>query len=199
MTREPWARGVLALAALALLAMLVTTGVLRGLDRALLELAQRADHPALDVLGSAVGLLGQAEVTAGIALGLTVARLVTGRREAAVPLFIGLVVIVELALKLSVPQPPPPEELSRSVVLLPGAHAALPGAFPSGHMARAAFLAAIVHVPRSAAVAALVLLTLSRVHLAEHWPSDVLGGLLLGYGVAAIARSRVPSVWSGRT
>ena len=168
------------------------SGALRGLDRALIDLAQRAAHPALDLFGSLVGLLGQAEVTAGLALGLFVARVVTRRAEAAVPLAIAIVVLIELALKLGVPQPPPPEELSRSVALLPGVHAAVPGAFPSGHMARAAFLAAIVRLPAPVALGFLALMALSRVYLAEHWATDVLGGLLLGLAVAWLARIRAP-------
>jgi len=148
----------------------------------------------LDVFSSAVTLLGQAEVTAGIALGLVVARWRRGLDTATVPLLLAVVTAVEVALKLTVPQPPPPEELSRSVALVPFVHVPFAGAFPSGHVARIAFLAAVARVPAWLAVGAVALMMVTRVYLAEHWPSDVLGGLLLGLLVAqgaAVAERRL--------
>ena len=87
----------------------------------------------------------------------------------------------------AVAQPLPPKELSRSVELIPFAHVALAGSFPSGHVARAAFLAGVAHVPAWLAVSLVALMMLTRVYLGEHWPSDVLGGLLLGVLVAQVA------------
>jgi membrane-associated phospholipid phosphatase len=54
-------------------------------------------------------------------------------------------------------------------------------------VARAAFLAGVARVPVWLAVGFLALMMVSRVYLAEHWPSDVLGGLLLGVLVAQVA------------
>jgi membrane-associated phospholipid phosphatase len=158
--------------------------VLRGFDRGVLGLFQSVRAPWLDVFSSAVSLLGQAEVTAGVALGLVVARWRRGLDTATVPLLLAVVTAVEVALKLTVPQPPPPDELSRSVELVPFVHAPFPGAFPSGHVARVAFLAGIVRVPAWLAVGVVVLMMATRVYLADHWPADVLGGLLLGLLVA---------------
>jgi undecaprenyl-diphosphatase len=97
------------------------------------------------------------------------------------------VVAAEVVLKTAIAQPIPPEELSRSVELLPFAHVAFAGAFPSGHVARAAFLTGVARVPTWLAVSLVALMMVSRVYLAAHWPSDVLGGLLLGVLVAQVA------------
>lgn len=165
----------------------MAVGALRAFDRALLDLVQSVSATWLDLLSSAVSTLGQAEVTAGVALGLAVARWRRGMDTATVPLLLAVVTAIEVALKLTVPQPPPPEELSRSVELVPFVHAPFPGAFPSGHVARTAFLAAIAGVPAWLAVAVVALMMVTRVYLADHWPSDVLGGLLLGVLIAQLA------------
>ncbi len=140
--------------------------------------------PWLDLAASAVGILGQAEVTGGIALGLAVARLRRRQPGAWVPLLIVAVAAIEIALKTFVPQPVPPRELSRTVELVPFVHVAFAGAFPSGHVARTAFLAGVARVPKWLALGGVAVMMLTRVYLADHWPSDVLGGLLLGLLVA---------------
>jgi membrane-associated phospholipid phosphatase len=167
--------------------VLVAMGALRELDRALVDLVQSVRAPWLDVFASAVGIFGQAEVTGGIALGLAVARLRRRQRDAWVPLMLAAVLAVEVVLKTTVAQPLPPKELSRTVELLPFAHVAFAGAFPSGHVARAAFLTGVTRVPAWLAVCLVALMMVTRVYLAEHWPSDVLGGLLLGVLVAQLA------------
>ncbi len=172
---------------------LVAVGALQGLDRALLDLVQTVRAPWLDLFSSAVSLLGQAEVTAGIALCLVVARWRRGLDTATVPLLLAVTTALEVALKLTLPQPLPPVELSRSVELVPFAHVPFAGAFPSGHVARVAFLAGVARVPPWLAVGAVALMMVTRVYLADHWPSDVLGGLLLGVLVAqgaAVAERR---------
>lgn len=177
-----------------MLSALVAIGALRGFDRAVLDLFQSVRAPWLDLFSSAVSLLGQAEVTAGVSLGLVVARWRRGLDTATVPLLLALVAAIEVALKLTVPQPPPPDELSRSVELVPFVHAPFPGAFPSGHVARIAFLAGITRIPLWLAVAGVALMMVTRVYLADHWPADVLGGLLLGLLVAqgaAVAERRL--------
>ena len=143
--------------------------------------------PWLDLFASAVGILGQAEVAGGIALGLAVARLWRRQSDAWVPLLIVAVAAVEIALKTFVSQPLPPRELSRAVELVPFVHISFAGAFPSGHVARTAFLAGVARVPNWLAVGTVALMMVTRVYLADHWPSDVLGGLLLGLLVAQVA------------
>jgi len=148
---------------------------------------QSVRAPWLDLAASAVGLFGQAEVTGGIALGLAIARLRRGLPDAWVPLLIVVVAAAEVALKTALPQPLPPRELSRTIELVPFAHVVLAGAFPSGHIARTAFLASVASIPAWLAVSVVALMMATRVYLADHWPSDVLGGLLLGVLVAQVA------------
>jgi undecaprenyl-diphosphatase len=71
--------------------------------------------------------------------------------------------------------------------------------FPSGHAtAAAAFFGAVLYLAgslpprwrrlvRALAVVCILLVGLARVILRAHWPSDVLGGIALGLGLATIA------------
>ncbi|HZP95097.1 MAG TPA: phosphatase PAP2 family protein [Candidatus Limnocylindria bacterium] len=176
---------------LGLVTLAVVGGTCRGIDAGALEVAQSVHPPALDLAASLVGVLGQSEVTLGIALGLAVARFRAYPRDALVPLFIVVTIAVEAALKMLVPQAPPPQERSRAVELLPLFHAPFAYSFPSGHVARAAFLLRIAHgVPTWAVLLGVAIMAATRVYLGEHWLSDTIGGAILGIGVASIARSR---------
>jgi membrane-associated phospholipid phosphatase len=135
-------------------------------------------------------LFGQSEVVGTIALGVAVVRLRAGRRDWWIPLLLLIVVGAEVVLKLTIPQGPPPAGLARSVPLLPFLEAPTTFSFPSGHVARVAFLVTASRWPGGLSAAVVVVMALTRVYLAEHWPSDVVGGWLLGYGIAAMARAR---------
>ena len=96
--------------------------------------------------------------------------------------------LVEIAVKMVVPQAPPPEQLSRSAELVPLARVTFPGSFPSGHIARTAFVAGIARIPPWLGALTVALMMVSRVHLGDHWTSDALGGLLLGLLGAQVVR-----------
>ncbi len=173
-------------------------GALASVDRAVLQLGQVPQSAWLDLAASLVTVFGQAEVTFSVALGVAIVRVRAGRRDWWIPLLIAVVVLIELVLKFAIPQPPPPEELSRSVPLLPFIEGPTPYAFPSGHVGRVAFLVAALRWPAAASAAIVLVMVLTRIYLAEHWPSDVVGGWLLGYGIAAAANRRPYSERRGR-
>jgi membrane-associated phospholipid phosphatase len=112
------------------------------------------------------------------------------RGRAALWLAVGLAVtsFIAFALKYLVPHPGPPPELQRAVARY-GIGVPLPFSFPSGHTMRITFLAATVlrGVPVGAAAVVAAMMT-ALVYLGDHWTSDVLGGLCLGWVCAELAR-----------
>ena len=169
------------------LTVLVAAGALDGADRAILQLIQIPHASWLDLGASVVTMFGQSEVVGSIALGVALVRLRARRRDWWIPLLMVAVVGIEFVLKLTIPQDPPPHELARGVHLLPFLEAPTNFAFPSGHVARVAFLVTALRWPAGVSTAIVLVMAFTRIYLAEHWPSDAIGGWLLGYGVAALA------------
>jgi undecaprenyl-diphosphatase len=155
-----------------------------------LDLVQVPHATWLDLVGSVASIFGQAEVTGVVALAVAIVWWRARRERWWLPLLIGLVVAIEVVLKIVIPQLPPPHELSRTVHLLPFIESPTAYAFPSGHVARVAFLVTAFSWPLPIAIACVLLMALTRVYLGEHWPSDVIGGWVLGYAVARLAGAR---------
>jgi undecaprenyl-diphosphatase len=185
-------------AALGLAVVAAGPGTVPG-DVAIARTVQRPGHLGIDRIAIFASLVGS-DFPSMVVLALTGVGLLIllGRRELA--LFLGVAASLRAigpVLKVLIGSPRPTVEAVVIVAKSDGL------GFPSGHALGAAlFYGAVAIIApqvvadrvvaraiQVAAAVAMVLIAISRVRLGVHWPSDVVGGLLLGLSIVCLLQA----------
>ncbi len=197
-TRLVYSVAVVGFAAFVVISVLVQARFLVGADLAAAQAKQALISRPLDLWSTVVGIAisGEFSVVYGVIAVVLLWRAGLGRWSVA-PMAFVVLVPVEIAMKILVPQPAVPYEFYRGA-FYPLTDVTLQGTFPSGHAIRAAYLcafAAILLAARRGFVGRLApiilgllaaLMSLSRVYMGYHWLSDVVAGMILGAALALI-------------
>lgn len=186
------------------LSFLVNKDIFRTLDYDILTYFQSVFDRLVDLPFSFITLSGSSEITLFTTAMIFLIVYLKKKSFFTGIFLIFLIYIFELAGKILIFHPKPPAIFNRYAldIIFPSSFVVQTAySFPSGHMSRVSFLVTIIlflflfftknkrHklIVLIFSACYLILVFVSRIYLAEHWLSDVLGGLLLGTSIASMA------------
>ncbi len=201
-TRQTIAMSAALLLAYIVLALTVSARRLAAFDVTMMIAVQSQTNLALDYLLTALTPLVSAEFSVvWLALAIWLLWRAGFAYRSLAALWIGAIVPLEFLSKAVVVQPPVGEEFTRLLYDFPLLVVRTAYTYPSGHAARTTFLCLLIcwalwrfsrpnwqRVVGLFSVAAVgLLMAFSRFYFGHHWPTDVLGGMLLGAAFAGPA------------